>query len=202
MEDMATGEIRLSILWEWVHKDARLTAADEAAGVREGDAFTLELCLRLVAEEFAKLQRASNRDVHDDSKATTLPDRARDRRDVCRSAAQAALVRRSAEHHAGRPGPGDSAEAHRAATSERLRPTARGSRRIWISREGRLPGSAHWPPTCPCLTALGPCYDDLFARTWRQVPAGALIQSARHTAVPHPLGRASRRSSVGRAADS
>jgi len=32
MEDMATGEIRLSILWEWVHKGARLTAGDPAAG--------------------------------------------------------------------------------------------------------------------------------------------------------------------------
>jgi malate synthase len=73
MEDMATGEIRLSILWEWVHKGARLTAGDEAAGVREGDPFTLELCTRLIAEEYEKLQGASNRDVHDDSKATTLP---------------------------------------------------------------------------------------------------------------------------------
>jgi malate synthase len=73
MEDMATGEIRLSILWEWVHKEARLTAGDEAAGVREGDPFTLELCTRLVAEEYDKLQRAGNRDVHDDSKQTTLP---------------------------------------------------------------------------------------------------------------------------------
>ena len=73
MEDMATGEIRLSILWEWVHKGARLTAADPATGAREGDPFTLELCRRLIAEEYEKLQRADNRDVHDDSKATTLP---------------------------------------------------------------------------------------------------------------------------------
>ena len=28
MEDMATGEIRLSILWEWIHKGATLTADD------------------------------------------------------------------------------------------------------------------------------------------------------------------------------
>jgi malate synthase len=73
MEDMATGEIRLSILWEWVHKGARLTAADAAVGVQEGYPFTGELCHRLIAEEYDKLQRASNRDVHDDSKATTLP---------------------------------------------------------------------------------------------------------------------------------
>jgi malate synthase len=73
MEDMATGEIRLSILWEWVHKGARLTAPDETLGVKEGDPFTLELCQRLVAEEYEKLRRAGNRDVHDDSKETTLP---------------------------------------------------------------------------------------------------------------------------------
>jgi malate synthase len=73
MEDMATGEIRLSILWEWVHKGARLSADDETSGVREGDPFTVDLCRRLVAEEYDKLQRASSRDVHDDSKATTLP---------------------------------------------------------------------------------------------------------------------------------
>jgi malate synthase len=73
MEDMATGEIRLSILWEWVHKGARLTAADAALGVREGEPFTLELCRRLIAEEYEKLRGAGNRDVHDDSKETTLP---------------------------------------------------------------------------------------------------------------------------------
>ena len=28
MEDMATGEIRLSILWEWLHKGASLTEDD------------------------------------------------------------------------------------------------------------------------------------------------------------------------------
>src|SRR5262249_58455370 len=32
MEDMATGEIRLSILWEWLHKRARLTADDAETG--------------------------------------------------------------------------------------------------------------------------------------------------------------------------
>src|ERR671920_2644078 len=40
MEDMATGEIRLSILWEWVHKGAHLTAGDTETGVAEGDTFT------------------------------------------------------------------------------------------------------------------------------------------------------------------
>jgi malate synthase len=83
MEDMATGEIRLSILWEWLHKGAVLTADEEPARVpagltaappaKAGDRFTRELFLRLLAEEFAKLQQASDRDVYDESKQTTLP---------------------------------------------------------------------------------------------------------------------------------
>jgi len=72
MEDMATGEIRLSILWEWLHKKARLTADDEI-GVNAGDMFTHELFSKLLEEEYSKLRRAKNRDVHDDSKDTTLP---------------------------------------------------------------------------------------------------------------------------------
>ena len=73
MEDMATGEIRLSILWEWLHKGARFTEDDPAAGVKAGDTLTPELFRRLLAEEYDKLQQASDRDVHDHSKATTLP---------------------------------------------------------------------------------------------------------------------------------
>ena len=34
MEDMATGEIRLSILWEWLHKGAQLTEDDAGDGRR------------------------------------------------------------------------------------------------------------------------------------------------------------------------
>jgi malate synthase len=73
MEDMATGEIRLSILWEWLHKNAKLTADDEQVGVKTGDPFTADLCKRLLAEEYEKLRKAGNRDVHDSSKNTTLP---------------------------------------------------------------------------------------------------------------------------------
>jgi malate synthase len=72
MEDMATGEIRLSILWEWLHKAAPFTKADDI-GIGTGDRFTRQLFLRLLTEEYEKLQRASNRDVHDISKTTTLP---------------------------------------------------------------------------------------------------------------------------------
>jgi malate synthase len=73
MEDMATGEIRLSILWEWLHKTAAFSEADEATGIAKGDAFTAILFERLLSEEYAKLRAASDRDVHDDSKTTTLP---------------------------------------------------------------------------------------------------------------------------------
>ena len=73
MEDMATGEIRLSILWEWLHKKAQLTDADPETGAKAGDVFSRELFDRLLREEYAKLQNAGNRDVHDNSKKTTLP---------------------------------------------------------------------------------------------------------------------------------
>ncbi len=73
MEDMATGEIRLSILWEWLHKNASFTADDAELGVKAGDRLSPELCRRLLAEEYDKLHQASNRDVHDTSKTTTLP---------------------------------------------------------------------------------------------------------------------------------
>jgi malate synthase len=72
MEDMATGEIRLSILWEWLHKGAEMTVADDS-GVQAGETFTPALFGRLLAEEYEKLRGAGNRDVHDDSKDTTLP---------------------------------------------------------------------------------------------------------------------------------
>jgi malate synthase len=72
MEDMATGEIRLSILWEWLHKNASLTE-DDVSGVKTGDTFTAAVFSRLLVEEYEKLRRASNRDVHDVSKDTTLP---------------------------------------------------------------------------------------------------------------------------------
>jgi len=73
MEDMATGEIRLSILWEWIHKGAALTEDDPETGLKAGDLFSVAIFNRLLEEEYAKLQAASNRDVHDNSKQTTLP---------------------------------------------------------------------------------------------------------------------------------
>ncbi|HVT16072.1 MAG TPA: malate synthase [Thermoanaerobaculia bacterium] len=73
MEDMATGEIRAGILWEWLHKGAPFTAGDPETGVEAGAPLTTELFARLLDEEYRKLQSARDRDVHDDSKPTTLP---------------------------------------------------------------------------------------------------------------------------------
>ncbi|HXM70272.1 MAG TPA: malate synthase, partial [Thermoanaerobaculia bacterium] len=76
MEDMATGEIRASILWEWLHKGAPFTERDHpetGTGVEAGAALSQELFARLLDEEYSKLLRASDRDVHDDSKQSTLP---------------------------------------------------------------------------------------------------------------------------------
>jgi malate synthase len=73
MEDMATGEIRLSILWEWIHKGAALTEDDPDTGLKAGEVFSVEIFARLLDEEYAKLLAAGNRDVHDNSKTTTLP---------------------------------------------------------------------------------------------------------------------------------
>ncbi len=73
MEDMATGEIRLSILWEWVHKGAVLTEADEETDTQAGGIFSAALFDRLLKEEYEKLLNARNKDVYDSSKTTTLP---------------------------------------------------------------------------------------------------------------------------------
>ncbi|MCH6233169.1 malate synthase [Cognataquiflexum rubidum] len=73
MEDMATGEIRVSILWEWIHKNAVISEDDPHSGAKNGETFTIGLFERLLEEEYQKLLLANNKDVHDDSKTTTLP---------------------------------------------------------------------------------------------------------------------------------
>jgi malate synthase len=73
MEDMATGEIRLSILWEWLHKGAILTEDDHETGIKAGDIFSKSLYKKLIEQEYKKLLAADNKDVYDSSKTTTLP---------------------------------------------------------------------------------------------------------------------------------
>ena len=70
---MATGEIRLSILWEWVHKGAVIKEDDPETGVKKGQVFNKDLFERLLGEEYDKLPKADSRDVHEESKTTTLP---------------------------------------------------------------------------------------------------------------------------------
>jgi malate synthase len=50
MEDMATGEIRLSILWEWVHKGAKLTENDAETGIKKDDVFGATIFKKLLKE--------------------------------------------------------------------------------------------------------------------------------------------------------
>ena len=73
MEDMATGEIRLSILWEWVHKGAKLTEDDPEINATANSIFDARIFKQLLEEEYAKLIKADDKDVHNDSKKTTLP---------------------------------------------------------------------------------------------------------------------------------
>jgi malate synthase len=73
MEDMATGEIRLSILWEWVHKGAKLTQPDAGLSLQAGAVFSMSIFNQLLEEEYSKLLKAGNKDVFDSSKTTTLP---------------------------------------------------------------------------------------------------------------------------------
>ncbi|WP_422359837.1 malate synthase [Reichenbachiella sp.] len=73
MEDMATGEIRLSVLCEWLHKGARLTEGDEELSLNNGALFTKKIFDQMLTEEYQKLLDAEDKDVHNDSKTTTLP---------------------------------------------------------------------------------------------------------------------------------
>lgn len=73
MEDMATGEIRLSILWEWLHKEAEITEDDPETGLVKGTAFSRNIFRKLLEEEYDKLLNARDKDVHNSSKDTTLP---------------------------------------------------------------------------------------------------------------------------------
>lgn len=70
---MATGEIRLSILWEWLHKGGKLTETDEESSIPADTLFSIELYQRLLQEEYHKLLKADKKDVYDNSKNTTLP---------------------------------------------------------------------------------------------------------------------------------
>ena len=50
-----------------------MSEGDEATGCEAGDLFDADLFERLLIEEYDKLLAADGKDVHDDSKVTTLP---------------------------------------------------------------------------------------------------------------------------------
>ena len=60
-------------MWEWIHKGAKLTEEDADLGLNVGDHFSMEIFDRILEEEYQKLLDARDKDVHNDSKATTLP---------------------------------------------------------------------------------------------------------------------------------
>ena len=104
MEDMATGEIRLSILWEWLHKGARLTEDDPETGLAGGRRLQpRDLSTGCSTRSTTSCSRPSNRDVHDDSKTTTLPIAREIVETYVADRDQGALVHRSAEHQPQQP---------------------------------------------------------------------------------------------------
>ena len=56
-----------------MHKGAQLNEDDPETDAKAGDTFDAALFSRLLDEEYEKLHAAHDRDVHDDSKTTTLP---------------------------------------------------------------------------------------------------------------------------------
>ena len=84
MEDMATGN-RLSILWEWLHKNAKITEDDPGTGLTAGATFTAELFDACGECESSGRRRTR---TCDDSKDSTLRS-PRNRQDVCRGTDQA-----------------------------------------------------------------------------------------------------------------
>jgi hypothetical protein len=113
IKDMATGENCLRILWEWLHKAARLSEADAATGTAADTPFGAALFERLREEEYAKLLAAGNRDVHDDSKPTTLPIAREIVRTYVTAPFKAPLVPGPPQHQPRQPRPRRGAAAHR-----------------------------------------------------------------------------------------
>ena len=111
MEDMATGEIRLSILWEWLHKRATLTEDDEI-GAKAGDRFTPELCARLLAEEYREASEREQPRRPRRLEVDDAPDRQGHRRRVRSRRAETAVVHRSPQRESRQRQPVRSREAY------------------------------------------------------------------------------------------
>ena len=111
MEDMATGEIRLSILWEWLHKGAALTEDD--ADRREGRRPLHRRAVRAAARRGIREAAAAPAiaTCTTTSKNTTLPIAREIVETYVTERRQAAVVHRPAQHHARHARPGGSAPA-------------------------------------------------------------------------------------------
>ncbi len=92
-----------------------------------------ELFERLLDEEYAKLLAAGNRDVHDDSKTTTLPIAREIVPTYVTAGCQGALVHRSAQHQPRTTTTSPGAAAHRPVHGARSAGTAPASPRTWTS---------------------------------------------------------------------
>ena len=98
MEDMATGEIRLSILWEWLHKNATFTADDDPRSASRRATGSRRRCS---SGSSPRSTRSCARPAT--ATSTTLEehdaaDRAGDRRDLRHGRRQVAVVHRPAQH--------------------------------------------------------------------------------------------------------
>ena len=129
MEDMATGEIRLSILWEWLHKGAAFTDDDAQTGARTGDAVSR-----------ASLRTPAGRGIRQAAKGEQpgcprrlerhhAAHRARHREGLRDERRQAAVVRGPAEHQPGQLRSRHGAKSASRATSRRSVATGPGSPR-------------------------------------------------------------------------
>ena len=152
MEDMATGEIRLSILWEWLHKGATLTADDPAVGVKAGrhvhGGAVPPAAGRGVRQAAGGGQPRRPRQLEDHDPA----DLARDRRHLRDGRGEDAVVRRSAEHQPEQHGSGGGPPPDPAAGGRVTRRTARGSPRTSTStrREAVYRSPVFGLQSCQC----------------------------------------------------
>ena len=113
MEDMATGEIRLSILWEWLHKGAALTEDDPRH--RPGRRHPLHGGDLRAAAGRGVRQAAGRRQPRRARRlqAQHAAGGARDRRRVRARRGEDAVVHRPVEHQPEQPRPGGGQAAHR-----------------------------------------------------------------------------------------
>ena len=112
MEDMATGEIRLSILWEWLHKNATLTADDDESASRRATG-SRPSCSRGCSPRSTRScsnaeQPRRPRRLED----TTLPIAREIVETYVIGRRQAAVVHRPAQHQSRQRRPDGSQEAH------------------------------------------------------------------------------------------